>query len=531
MRILRGPVALVGVIALCALPSQVAGQVGDEGPSPAAAGASAGQATAVTSLCMDRRTGIDTVLGYRFRDIFMFGERATAALESQVRDVPIRGCPLRPLLPGGKVNALGVLDVLLQRDEGVLRHLRRRGVNVILLPELRRAGEMTWLRVEAPNRYYRRIEPAVRADTADITQEMIRDARIDTTALKEACEREPGCNWPQRLNDSLRIASTWFKVTDSSAVGKLVLAHPMADTGVVQPLIDSMAWGRLAALLEVYTNGPYGCLPLYESDRGPFGLAARGVEPSYEVDAVELERNFYLRQGARVPVLYFFDLVQRFNCPYLRDLWSAMVEQRAVLRLDLKALAVIGSDNVPELYAAREGDRIRVRVVIAEQDVRQRDRNLELLHEYRLPDVAAYRSATRVSIADDIEFVVAEYGPRLQIVAAIGYGSRADDLSEDSFNPVKTKPAITSAFYLRYDGRRHALRALQWMPGAFIGLYSLGAEETQFTAGLAWAPPRLRHWVNIIYGWHDLKVPMVGMALSPKIDFQAMLSRDKPGPQ
>jgi hypothetical protein len=435
--------------------------------------------------CVLRETAVDTSKPYRLGDVLLFGEKATSTLAGQRRDVPVAGvCGVRQVQPGQRVNALGGLDVYLQPAEGVIQHLRHRGYNVLILPEIRRAGEIDWLRVEAPNRYYRKIEAA----------------DPDSNAIKAKLKRIAGVKPDSVISDTELSSRVWER------------SHYSGDTSKPNSHADNP-----------------GCLSHYTQTDDAEGLAPRSGDAAFPVSKMELERNQWLREGSWLPVLYFFDLVQRFDCPYLRDLRTAARQGRPVLSLSLQELPVIGSENVPQLYRARSGDRLRLRLLVAQQDVRQLDRNLELLKAERLPDVPEYRLTTRLSLADDVEFLVAEYGLKLQIVPAVSYASAATDVQADEFNPIKRAPGITSAFYLRYEGRRDWLSKLQWMPGVFASMLALNGRDTKFTAGLSWSPPELRRWVNLVYGWHDLKRPVVGLAISPSIDFKTMLAPDRPG--
>jgi hypothetical protein len=410
---------------------------------------------------------IDTSQRYRLGDAFLFGERATATLEGRQRDAPVAAsCGRRQLRPGERVNALGGLEVNLQNSQAVIQHIRSRGYNVIISPELRRAGEVNWLRIEAPNRYYRRIQAASDPDSNAIRAQRLHLERADSGRGTTGGQSRPGTP---------------------------------------------------------------GCRARYTESVADEGLVPRSGDATFSVSRNALEQNQWLREGSRVPVLYFYDLVQRFDCPYLRDLMAGAEQGRPVLSLSLQELPVLGADNAPILYRARSGDRIRFRLLVAEQDIRQRDRNFELLRAERLPDVPEYRLTTNLSWADDVEFTVAEYGLGLQIVPAVSYASATGDLNANQFNPIKKAPGITSAFYLRYEGRRGWLDVLQWIPGGFVSLLSLEGQDTKFTAGMAWSPPTFRRWVNLVYGWHDLKRPVVGLAISPSINFKTMLARDKPG--
>jgi hypothetical protein len=438
---------------------------------PACAAAPSTQAPAPCDLA---QVQIDTSQRYRLGDALLFGERATATLEGQRQDLPVAGsCGRRQLRPGERVNALGGLEVYLQNSEALIQHIRSRGFNVIISPEIRRAEEVNWLRIEAPNRYYRKIQAS----------------EPDTDAVRARLRR--------------------LEVADPNRV---FLEHtsPARDSGNSRP-------------------GTPGCRTRYTEGTDAEGLAPRSGDATFSISRIALERNQWLREGSRVPVLYFYDLLQRFDCPYLRDLRTGAQQGRPVLSLSLQELPVIGADNLPVLYRARSGDRVRIRLLAAEQDIRQRDRNLELLRAERLPDIPEYRLTTHLTLADDVEFTVAEYGLGLQIVPAVSYASATGDLDANQFNPVKKPPGITSALYLRYEGRRGWLNVLQWVPGGFVSLLSLGGEDTKFTAGLTWSPPTFRRWVNLVYGWHDLKKPVVGLAISPSISFKTMLARDKPG--
>jgi len=439
---------------------------------------------------------------YAIRDIFYLGEKATSAPEGEVPACPVR------VIPYGRIaNVFSILDLYLRNNPSLIDSMRARGYNVLLVPEIRRAGESAWQRIEAPNRLYRRIVPL-----ASDSQPPVGGSRQPPSA--------DGAMHPTS-------AGTQQSPVGGSMSAVIVTSPPRSAT--VSSVGDSTG----------------GCKPGYSPDTGAQGLGPRTTEATFSLDSLTLGRSVYLREGDRVPVLEFFDLVQRYNCPYLRDLRDAARQRRAVLTLDLQQLPLISTGSAPFLYQAHDGDRIRIRILGAEQDIRQRDRALELLSMGTFPDSTSLRATQYVSLLDEIDIDLEAHGWALHVLPSIAYGSRSPGFSRDRFNPISVPFAPSNLFYLSYRGSRRGVPLLDWipavgwltrqipwqaanyLPGVFMALMPLdSASKSKFTLGLAWSPPFLREWLNVFYGWNDLHTKMIGIAVSPRVDIKALLSKE-----
>ena len=242
----------------------------------------------------------------------------------------------------------------------------------------------------------------------------------------------------------------------------------------------------------------------------------------YVMDEI-LSENPFIKEGDNVQALFFYDVMD--GRPYLDDLYQAQSYSHSLMSIDVQEMFLITVGSAPQKYAAKDGDRIRLRFFRAEYSIDRARKIKSMMKDGREPG-APLKYADVISVDDEMNFVIKEFGIKLTVSPVIAYGSQTGDEFEwGEFNLVSKNPSFGSNVYFYIEDRNPAKNILNYMPGIHLSLLGLNsADEAKFTFAFVWSPlPSLRKWFGIFYGWHDLKTPVFGLTFSPNIDFQALV--------
>jgi len=249
------------------------------------------------------------------------------------------------------------------------------------------------------------------------------------------------------------------------------------------------------------------------------------LEPLYVADAI-LSDNPFVRVGDRVQALFFYDVTT--SRVYREDLDSAQRRDKSLMSIDAQEMYLTQIGSTRSRYAARHGDRIRLRFLRAEYSI-HRIRNIRYKKSRGEKLQGKETHADLLSIEDEVDFFFEEFGIKLDISPTVVYGSRSgEDFDEGEFNPIDKNPSFGSNVYLSYDGRDRCKKYINILPGLHLSLLGLNStNEVKFTTGFVWSLPSLRKWVGIFVGLYDLKQWVFGLTFSPSIDFRALVQAER----
>ena len=279
-------------------------------------------------------------------------------------------------------------------------------------------------------------------------------------------------------------------------------------------------WQRIAVI------NRYSMEVMYSSRADSSGTFEGDLRPFFVADAV-LTNNPFLREGDQVEVFFFN--VRR----YRQDLIQMQASRRSLISMDSQELYLMSTGNVPQRYAARDGDRIRIRLLRAEYGLPSSMKRDSTGADSTAKKVAGSKGhyADLVNIEDELYYTYREFGVSLSVVPVIAWGALAEaPIDAAEFNPVTKNPSVGSNLFFEYEGRISCKDILlNWiLPGIHLSL--LGVKEpngTKFTVGLVTSLiPSLRQYFGIFFGWHDLKYQCFGLTFSPSINFRVLVGAE-----
>jgi hypothetical protein len=259
------------------------------------------------------------------------------------------------------------------------------------------------------------------------------------------------------------------------------------------------------------------------------------LRPYYVADVI-LSDNPFIRQGDRVQTLFFYDVTD--SLIFEKDLENAQCQSKSLMSIDAQEMYLMQVGSAPKEYAAKQGDKIRLRFLRAEygipqlhdiekkkaKDTPQKDIQQKNIQKYYKKEYADF-----VSVEDEMNFTFREFGIKLIVLPTIAYGSQfGENFDAGEFNPIDKNLSLGSNIYIGYDGRNEIKKEINLLPGLHFSLLGLNAtSEVKFTGGIVWSLPSLREWIGIFVGLYDLKHWVFGLTFSPDIRFSKLVQAEK----